>query len=57
MGVEIKLPGARVGLIRWTNGRSAMDDQIPRVGVVDGDIEETNRRGIAELLVGISSNI
>ena len=50
--VQIKLPGPRVALIRWAHGWPAVDDQIAGIGLSDRDVEETNSRRIAELLVG-----
>ena len=52
VGVQIKLPGARLLLVRGANGRAGVDHQVAGIRCGDGDVKKAHRRGISELLVG-----
>ena len=51
MGVEIELPGVGLRVVGRTDRRAGMHHEIAGIGAGNGDVEEANGRGIAELLV------
>ncbi len=52
MGVEIKLPGTGFGVIRWTHSGAGVDHKIPCIRRINGDVEKTDRWGVAKTLIG-----
>ena len=52
MGMHIKLPGTGFEVIWWTHGGACVNHKIPRIRRLNGDVEKTNRWGVAKTLIG-----